>query len=357
MIPEHRPTRLPVFIASALSKLYALGISHQNIKYDQGKGVCTLDRKVISVGNLSAGGTGKTPLVQHIARTLINAGHNPVIAMRGYKSKPDQISDEQQEHIDALPGIPIVAQPDRNSGLEALFATSTGAAIDSVILDDGFQHRKIARDLDIVVIDASRPPYQDALLPLGFLRETSDALARADMVVITHAEMVEQHQLGELRRWLGKHLPPDTHVAVTEHTWDLLSEYTTDPDAPVAHDVGILKDKPVAVLTGIGHPDAFVAMAQEVGARVMYRCDRPDHDAFPDTMIAEFVERARASGAQAVLTSNKDWARLKSRFDGLFPAADLPLLVTSLGLAFRSGESEFDSRCHALFEDSGNPQG
>ena len=133
MIPEHRPTRLPVFLASALSKLYTIGINHQNRKYDRGIGVTTLDRPVISIGNLSTGGTGKTPVVEHVVRTLMEQGHHPAIAMRGYKAKPGQMSDEEREHASILKGVPIVAQPDRIAGLQKLFACELGEQIDCVV--------------------------------------------------------------------------------------------------------------------------------------------------------------------------------------------------------------------------------
>lgn len=349
MIPEHRPTRLPVFLASTLSKIYALGINHQNKKYDHSKGVTTLDRTVISIGNLSAGGTGKTPLVQHVAKTLIAAGHHPAIAMRGYKSKPNQISDEQQEHITALQNTPIVAQPDRTAGLKALFASDEGSTINAVILDDGFQHRKIARDYDIVVIDASRPPYNDALLPLGFLRELPASLTRANAIVITHAEMVEQNQLGNLRRWLDQHLRPATPVAVTQHTWTQILEYKTDSGSPNARPVQYLNGKPVSILTAIGNPEAFATMAKDAGAIISHSNNRPDHDPLSDTLLSTFSQQAKATGATAILTSNKDWSKLKSRYNGGNSPVSLPVLVASLGLKFRSGQQDFDSGCLALF--------
>ncbi|MBL4808514.1 MAG: tetraacyldisaccharide 4'-kinase [Phycisphaerales bacterium] len=343
-IPEHRPTRLPVFLASMLAKLYSIGINHQNQKYDKGTGVTTLDRPVISVGNLSTGGTGKTPLVQHVIRTLIDAGYHPAIAMRGYKAQSGQLSDEQCEHMNALPGVPIVAQPNRVAGLRALFDSDEGTTIDCVVLDDGFQHRKIARNLDIVVIDASRPPFLDALLPMGFLREAGESLCRAQMVVVSHAEMVEQEQLGKLRRWIEQ-IAPEVQVAVIEHRWLDVFVYEPGQENPVQCAVEELDGRPVAALTAIGHPDAFIAMAQDAGTEIVHRCDRPDHDAYSDEVLREFVQQAEMSGASAILTTSKDWTKLQSSIGEGVWGNRLPILVPRLGIHFRSGQCLFEAQC------------
>jgi len=344
MIPEHRPTRLPVFLASAFSKIYSIGINHRNRQYDKGVGVTALDRPVISIGNLSTGGTGKTPLVQHVVRTLIEAKHQPAIAMRGYKALPGLLSDEQREHMDALPGVSIVAQPNRIAGLEALFAKDEGSPIDCIVLDDGFQHRKIARDLEIVLIDASRPPYSDALLPLGFLRESCESLMRADVVVISHAEMVEQDQLGEVRRWVDRHVESGTAVAVVEHEWGGLSQYSHDSETPSELPLEHLDGLAIAVISAIGHPDAFVSMAEQAGASIVYRCDRPDHDNFPNEILQEFIQQSKELGAVAILTTRKDWTKLELTLPESALEQGLLILVPSLSIGFRSGQSELESR-------------
>lgn len=352
MIPEHRPTRLPMFLASALSKLYKIGIDRQNSKFDRGINVTTLDRPVISIGNLSAGGTGKTPLVQHVARVLLESDRHPVIAMRGYKSKPGVLGDEQLEHMDSLPGVPVVAQPDRIDGLKKLFESEAGSEVDCVILDDGFQHRKIHRDLNIVVIDASRPPHKDALLPLGFLRESIESLSRADLLVITHAEQVEDEQVESLIELLRPYLP-GSQVVITEHHWGGLHEYRFDGSSGILQykeqSVDAIRDKRVAVLCGIGHPEAFVKMAAEAGAKLVYRCDRPDHDAFSEPVIEKFFRAARGNQAEFVLTTRKDWTKLKPRICGLNSMDQLPVIVPQLEVQFRNGENFLSEAVRSAF--------
>src|SRR5881394_190373 len=137
--------------------VYGAAISLRNRRFDRGKGVVTFDRPVVSVGNLSVGGTGKTPMVLHLARVLTEAGHRPCVAMRGYGAADGQKADEAREYHRAIRNLPVVAQPDRTLGLIELFGTEHGSEVDCVILDDGFQHRQIARQYDIVLIDATRP--------------------------------------------------------------------------------------------------------------------------------------------------------------------------------------------------------
>ncbi len=339
MIPEHRPTRLPVFLASALSKLYKIGIERQNRRYDQGIHVTKLDRPVISIGNLSTGGTGKTPLVQHIAKQLLDSGHHPAIAMRGYKAKPGIPGDEQLEHMDSLPSVPIVAQPDRIAGLRKLFDSQDGAIVDCVILDDGFQHRKIHRDLDIVVIDASRPPALDALLPLGHLRESIESLERADLVVITHAEQVEQGDLESLVRSVEQYMSDD-EVIVAEHVWGSLMKHDWHDDNEAtceALPISSLDGARVAILTAIGHPDAFVSMAIDAGADVVHRCDRPDHDGYSARVLDRFWEDAAAKNAELVLVSRKDWTKLKPLEFGRNQGPKISVAVPQLALYFGNG--------------------
>lgn len=341
MIPEHRPTRLPVFLASALSKLYRLGIDRQNRRYDLGINVTKLDRPVISIGNLSTGGTGKTPLVQHVVRVLLDAGHHPVIAMRGYKAKPGTPGDEQLEHMDSLSGVSIVAQPDRIAGLQKIFDSQDEAAVDCVILDDGFQHRKIHRDLDIAVVDASRPPAFDALLPLGHLRESIESLERADLVVISHAEQVQQSDLDQFISSLKKFIGDD-EVIVAEHAWGPLNKYDwhTGEGEPTCESLptSSLIGKRVAILTAIGHPDAFVSMAIDACADVVCRCDRPDHDGYSAGVLDRFWEEAAAKNAELILTSRKDWTKLKPLEFGRNQSPKISVVVPSLMLKFRNGE-------------------
>src|ERR1051326_7138417 len=161
-------TRPPVpgILGRAMSLVYSAAIARINRRYDRGRGVIRFDRPVISVGNLSVGGTGKTPMVAHILRTLLASHASPCVAMRGYRSRRGE-SDEAQEDRRAFPPAPIVPPPARTPGLIPLFSQQhelDEPASTHIILDDGFQHRRIARDVDIVLIDATADPFTDRLL-------------------------------------------------------------------------------------------------------------------------------------------------------------------------------------------------
>lgn len=343
MIPERRPTRLPVPIARALAAAYSIGINHQNRRYDRGVGVTTLDRPVISVGNLSAGGTGKTPLVQYLVRTLRERGRNPVIAMRGYKAKPGEPGDEATEHLEAIGDIPIVTQPDRIAGLRALFGTEQGARIDTVILDDGFQHRKIARDLDIVVIDATCPPWRDALLPLGFLRERPESLRRAGAVVLTHTDRVPDIKpvITELRRWIPEEIP----VATTRHVWrDLrIEQHDTQPrTAPVDE----LRDQRVLAMCGIGSPLHFLRTLESHGADPTQVLVRQDHEPFTEPDIESILRTLAAHDLDTIVTTRKDRARLGEHAERILRSdRRIRVISPTLRLAFDDSEVALIERC------------
>ena len=178
---------LPGWVSGMLSPLagiYGRVVAGRNRRFDAGEGVVDLKEPVISVGNLTLGGTGKTPVCQYLVSVLREAGRTPAIAMRGYGASSDGVSDEALEYSSMFEDLPLAVGADRVVSLEALRKKS---AFDCVVLDDGFQHRRIARDLDIVLIDATRPGLDDRLLPAGRLREPPSSLARADIVLVTRA--------------------------------------------------------------------------------------------------------------------------------------------------------------------------
>lgn len=327
------PTPLPGWLTRPLAAVYAREIGRRTRAYDAGRGVVRLDRPVVSVGNLSTGGTGKTPLVRWVVGRLLDEGARPAVAMRGYGAKPGRPSDEEQEHREAMPGVPIVARPDRAVGLRALFATPEGRAVDCVVLDDGFQHRRLARDLDLVLVDASRPPDRDALLPAGHLREPVSSLARAHGVVITHAELVGADEParieGVLRRWL----PAGAPVAVAEHAWTALD--AAGPGQPGPLDLSWLSGRRVVAACAIGHPDGFLAALKRAGAEVVGALVLGDHDPYGPRTLARLDRLVRDRAPEAVVVTTKDRVKLGA----WIASSDVPVVVPRLGVRFRSGAS------------------
>ena len=385
----HRPSSprppLPAPVGRLLEPLYALELARRNRRYDRGIGVTRLPIPVISVGNLSVGGTGKTPMVTHLARELLAAGHHPAIAMRGYvrgrgSHGHGQASDEARQYRRVLEDVPVVAQPDRAAGIAALLASDAGRGVDCILLDDGFQHRRLARDFDIVLIDAARSPFEDRLLPAGWLREPVSSLGRADAVVITHAELATPEQIGALQDRIAQvpcHRDRLCDLGalrpVTRHVWTGLrvAEPRRANDQPAAalecrHPAGprtpadrnwanqiravdYLTDKRAVAVCAIGSPDGFIAQAAAACRELTDRIVLPDHDRYAPKTVARIVVAAKH--ADIILTTEKDWSKLSRRRPG--PArgrggADrawpVPIARPILTLTFDGGREDLTSQ-------------
>lgn len=333
---SERPTRLPGIITKPMSWLYGLGAGYRAHGFDAGRGVVRLDRPVISVGNISAGGTGKSPMVHHIVRTLIENGHHPAIAMRGYKAEPGTLGDEGMEHRLAFADVPIIAQPDRLAGLAALFETDEGKRVDCIVLDDGFQHRRIARDLDLVLIDSSRPPDRDALLPHGFLREPVSALSRADAVVLMHTELVEAPEIARLKHWI-QNTTGKRPIACTEHNWTQLEVF--DGDEVHMKSPRWLEGRRIIVLCGIGNPRGLLEGVESQGGRISRSFVLGDHESISEDLLKVIIANINENGAHVLLMTRKDWVKLGER-RRLIPCQTV---VPRLELGFGGGSGPIDT--------------
>lgn len=378
-----RPGRagpLPSWLGRLGEPLYRAAINRRNRRYDSGRGVTRLPLPVISVGNLSVGGTGKTPMVMHILRLLLEHGHRPCVAMRGYSRggrrrvrgarrsglEPgtstsdliiDQIrheqtrfdSDEADAYRRAFDDLPIVSRPDRLAGLRVLLEEPFQPRVDCVVLDDGFQHRRIARNADIVLIDASRPPMHDHLLPRGWLREPAESLARATAVVLTHTELCRGHasdsSLVDLSTFIVRHhgRPP---LATTSHVWTGLrrsrSDGTEDDRLPLDYLLG----KRVVAACAIGNPHGFIAALERTlttdrsnPGTLAARFVLPDHDPFDDAVRRIIAGAARQHEADAIVVTDKDWSKLRPTPLEGWPC---PILRPELSLVFNSGLQAFE---------------
>lgn len=368
------PGPLPAWLGRVLEPVYAAGIGWRNQRFDRGAGVVRLGVPVISVGNLSVGGTGKTPMVGHIVGLLLRRGVEPCIAMRGYVPragvKPRAAAgmavgrmprepDETDVYRRMFPGVAIVAQKDRAAGI-GRWLESRGAGERNpgegrpsdrpacVVLDDGFQHRRIARDLDIVLIDASRPPMDDRLLPAGWLREPVASLARADMVVATHAEIADAGVIAEIdsavRRNSGRPLG-----AVTRHVWTGL---VTGGGATGGEErvlpLDWLLGRRVAASCAIGNPAGFLHSLRRTLAADSTRAGElcgtlilPDHDPYDDAVVRALAGLARECSADAIVVTDKDWSKLRAVPEEAWPA---PVVRPVLAMVFDRGGVELEER-------------
>jgi len=304
---------------------YGMAVGIRNSLYD--RGILRRHRAgipVICVGNLTLGGTGKTPLVAWVARLLRSRGVEPAVVSRGYGARKDTTSDEAAELARVLGGIEHVAMADRVAG--ARLAGARGAAV--VILDDGFQHRRLARDLDIVAVDATDPYGCGRLFPRGLLREPLGAIGRADAVVINRAGAVDAARREAIRRHLEAACSgrtPDIwaeadHVPTALRSWD-------GPDRPL-HDLSGMR---VAACAGIGNPAAFRSTLEGLGVDLACFHAFSDHHRYSEADLRSLAARARAAGASHVVTTIKDLVRLRRAEIG-----GMPLLALEIALEVRT---------------------
>lgn len=300
---------LPTPLASLASRLYLRELSRRNRNFDAGKNVTTLDIPIISVGNLSVGGTGKTPLVEHIARTLTASGARPAIAMRGYRAA-NGLSDEAREYQLALPDVPTLVNPDRIAairGTQDSLNRQGEPPLTCVILDDGFQHRNLARTLDIVLIDATRSPFNDHPLPRGWLREPVQSLRRAHAIIITRADLAPDAASTITQQLSG--IAPGLPIATIAYEWSALdiahkAENHSEP-------IDWLKGKRLLPCAAIGNPDAFLRqISAHADSPLLQSLFIRDHDRYAPRTIDSLITMARASSADAIITTRKDWTKL-----------------------------------------------
>ncbi len=313
-----------------LSVLYGIGLYVFHLPYTIGvRKRFRLGVPVISVGNITFGGTGKTPAVITICRMLAEAGLKVVVLSRGHGGSvrgplvvsdgdnilaaADQSGDEPFMLAVALLGVPVVSGRDRRvSGAMAV----ERFAPDVIVLDDGLQFWQLHRDIDVVVISAERPFGSGFLMPAGDLREPASALGRAGIVLITSCKTVDEQVLEKLKARLAK-LAPRAETFEAEHRPDCLVDCGTGETA----DVSQLDGKQVAAFCGIGNPSSFLRSLESLGARVAKQMIWPDHFAYAAKDVKLIAEESTASGAQMVVTTEKDVVRLGAR------AGDIPGLT------------------------------
>lgn len=248
---------------------------------------------VVSIGNLSVGGTGKTPHTLHAAEVFSGAGYRPSVFLRGYA--PDGVQDESLIYQRHLGDGHVFVDPNRSQKIRE--AENAGGT-DVALLDDGFQHRQVCRDLDIVLIDALRPATADCVMPAGLLRENLSALKRADCVVITRSEQAGRETVTEICRVLKNRFPE----LLLYRSRLALSGYVNTKGDPVMPPKG----EGVFLCAAIGNPEGFEKVAREAGISITGSRFLSDHSAFHAGTREELIRLARKSGARALLMTEKD---------------------------------------------------
>jgi tetraacyldisaccharide 4'-kinase len=275
----------------------------------------------ISVGNLSVGGTGKTPVAAHFVRRLLDLGRRPAIVMRGYGD------DEIGVHPLLNPGVQVYADPDRVAGIAR--AARDGA--DVAVLDDAFQHRRAGRHADIVLISAERWRRDSRVLPAGPLREPWRALRRASMVLVTH-RIAPLATVACVTQAVNQ-VVPHTPVAALHLAIGQLHTVTGDP---ISIDLADVSGSRVLAVAGIGDPDSFFAQLAQFGATVNRR-SYPDHHPYTPNDVASIL--AAAAGHKYIITTLKDAVKLRT----MWPAKGAPLWYVSQAVDVSGGQSLIDT--------------
>jgi tetraacyldisaccharide 4'-kinase len=263
---------------------------------------------VISVGNITAGGTGKTPVVLWLAQHLRDAGLHPAILMRGYKRDQSQISDEEEMLRHALnddgasPPVIVHAQPDRVAGGRRVLREHPDVNV--FILDDGFQHRRLRRQFDLVLIDALNPFGYDHVHPRGLLREPLRALSRADAFMLTRSDQVSTDERRRIATILRMHNPTaPLYEARHAHT-ELIA-----PDA-TRLSLDKLQARRFFAFAGIANPLALEQQLSSLPGVLGGHHWFPDHHPYTERDVLTLREQAQATNADLLLTTEKDWPKL-----------------------------------------------
>ncbi|MGQ0650163.1 MAG: tetraacyldisaccharide 4'-kinase [Gemmatimonadaceae bacterium] len=307
--------------------LYRLAVSLRNALFDarllavQGTAI-----PAISVGNVTVGGTGKTPFASFVAWRLRDLGAHPAIILRGYGG------DEPTVHAALLPDVPVVVSRDRVAG--AARAAQRGS--DVAVFDDAFQHRGARRVVDLVLVSAD-VPWATRCLPTGPLREPVSGLKRADLVIVTRkAALVAAALEVESRlRTLG--------VTAIAHA-TLQPEQLVDANDPAAAPLSLseLRDHAVLALAGIGNPSAFFAQLQPSGAREIQQVAFADHHAYSVADVQALVTRGAA--ADFIVCTLKDAVKLRE----LWPRSGPRLWYVSQRIDLVGGGDVFDAALRRL---------
>lgn len=348
-----------LFIAS---RFYRMAIQFRIWMYD--KRVIrnhALGCLVVSIGNLSCGGTGKTPVVEVFARTLSSQGRRVAILSRGYRSKkrslgyklmhmfqsqkieipPKVVSDGKDLLLESdyagdepymlasnLRDVAVLVDKDRvKSGIYAVDRYQT----DVIILDDGFQYLMLKPHINIVLVDSTDPFGNGHVLPRGILREPIKNIRRADYIFLTKSD--GSHKLRHLKNFLRRHTRRAEIIECTHRPQYLVELFSGGRREPLEK----LKGAKVAALSAIAAPASFEGFLEQLGAELMLRDHYADHHRYTQQEIIDFVNQAKAAGAEFIVTTEKDAVRIPK-----LERCDVPIYYLRIQIDILSGQESFD---------------
>jgi tetraacyldisaccharide 4'-kinase len=329
-VARGRPGLMPMLLRgllSALAPVYCAGLELYLLPYNVGiRKRRRLPCPVLCIGNLTTGGTGKTPMTQAVCRLLQTHGKQVVVLSRGYGGQNEygcavvsdgerllltapESGDEASLLAASLPGVPVVVGKDRRV---------TGALAweqfrpDVIVLDDGMQFWQLHRDLDIVLLNACEPFDNGWTFPRGLLREPPSHLRRAGIVVLTNAQRAGGAQIAAVRKRVEK-LAPGRPILTADLSPTGLRGLTGKMNCPLSW----LQGRKVAALSALGNPAAFETMLEALGADLVARHRFRDHKKITDDELAQVCAASKAAGAEVVVTTEKDAVKLNAETTAL----------------------------------------
>lgn len=328
---------------------YRIGVWWRNRRYDKQQELThRVDAPVVCVGNLTLGGTGKTPMVRWVAQRLRERAVRVAIVSRGYGADDHGPNDEALELEQSLPDVPHLQNPDRVAAATTALEEFESQAI---LLDDGFQHRRIARDLDIVLIDATAPFGYGHLFPRGTLREPFASIRRADVVCLTRSDLVDAETRARVQRRVARFAPEAIWCeAVTQPARLIEAIEHADAYSNAIREVGDaadLKGRRCVAFSAIGNPAAFQRTLDTLGAEVVETVEFPDHHRFTRDDIEQLAAACRRVSAELLVCTHKDLVKV-----GVPHIEGTPVYAVTIEMAFTVGEDSLRRRLDAIADQA-----
>jgi tetraacyldisaccharide 4'-kinase len=289
---------------------------------------------IISVGNLTLGGTGKSPMAAWLCRYFLQQNLRPGLISRGYKKTQENVNDEFLEMAFRFPAISHIQNRDRVAAVKELLQQKS---VDVIILDDAFQHRRIARTFDMVILDATAPFGFDHVFPRGTLREPFGGLRRADAAVLSRSNLASEAERQKIKdRVLS--IKPNIIWAETDHVPATLVSIDSSSKCLCDESLELVRGKSALAFCGIGNPPAFQKTLEQCGVHVTDLIAFPDHYHYTAADAGRLLQTAKELGTDLILCTMKDLVKL-NRLD----VPQLPIQAVSIEIQFTAGETEISS--------------
>lgn len=327
---------------AVLEPIYRFAMRRRNERFDREPSLShSVDACVISVGNLTLGGTGKTPITVWLARWFTARGVRVALVSRGYGGHHVGPNDEALEMSRRLPNVPHVQNRDRVAAAQTAIEQYQCQVI---IVDDGFQHRRLHRDLDLVVIDALVPFGYGRVFPRGMLREPMEGLRRADLLLLSRADQVHPSRRVEIRDLVARYAPRTSWIEVAHHPTELVQ--ASGSVKPVDH----LSHTPLAAFCGIGNPAAFRGTLSDIEYQLLGIKTFPDHYQYNPADLETLAAWAADLGAEALVCTHKDLVKINQDQLG-----GLPCWALTVDIRVNDGQDELDEKLKSILKSFQEP--